>query len=285
MSTLSNSYVRRRGVLLAATVALCIAALAAPTTSGAYIASIRNSTNTGTVSAKCADAIAMDKASAYFAYALNEPTASTVAVDASAAPANGAYLGSMTTDTTTPTACKYDAPGAYVLNGSTSNVTTPTLRVNPQVFSVEVWFKTTVKSGKLIGFGNLQSGSSSSYDRHLYISTTGAVVFGIYNNAVRTVTSPLTYTDNVWHHAVGTFSSAGTTLYMDGVVVASSTTVPTFTTVVNYNGYWRVGYDNLNGWVPAGTNNFFTGSMKFAAAYSVALTPAQVQRHYNFGKL
>ena len=287
MSISSYSRVRRRGVLIATTVALCVAALAAPATSGAYIASIQNSTNTAATKSSftCADAVALDKASAYFAYALNEPTGSTVAADASATPTDGTYLGSMTTDTTTPAACKFDAPGAYVLDGSTSNVTTPTLRVNPQVFSVEVWFKTTVKSGKLIGFGNLQSGSSSSYDRHLYISSTGQIIFGIYNNATRIVTSPLTYTDNVWHHAVGTFSAAGMTLYMDGVVVASNATSPSHTTVINYNGYWRVGHDNQNSWPAIGVNRFYTGSMKFAAAYSVALTPAQVLRHYNFGKL
>lgn len=287
MSRLPSSPTRRRVALLTATVALCIAALVAPSTSGAYIASVQNSTNTTTTKASftCADAVALDKANAYFAYALNEASGSTVAVDSSAVPANGTYLGSMTTDTTTPTACKYDAPGAYLLNGSTSNVSTPTLVTNPQIFSVEVWFKTTVKSGKLMGFGNLQSGSSSSYDRHLYISSTGQVIFGVYNNAARIVTSPLTYTDNVWHHAVGTFSAAGMTLYMDGAVVASATTSPTFTTVVSYNGYWRVGHDNQNGWPSTGANPFYTGSMKFAAAYKVALTPAQVLRHYNFGKL
>jgi hypothetical protein len=81
---------------------------------------------------------------------------------------------------------------------------------------------------------------------------------------------------------VGTVSAAGTVLYMDGVNVASNAT---FTTPVSYSGYWRVGYDTVNTWPTSGTNNFFTGSMKFAAAYSVAFTPAQVQRHYNFGKL
>ncbi|MGL4339465.1 MAG: LamG domain-containing protein [Rhodoglobus sp.] len=272
----------RRRVLLSAVVILCGIALAVPSTSGAYIVSIANSTNTSrtAVNFTCASAVATDKALAYFAYALNQASGSTVAVDSSNNAVNGAYLGSMTSSTAAPIACKRDTGGAYVLNGSTSFVRTTTLITNPQVFSVEVWFKTTVASGKLIGFGNSLAGLSTRYDRHLYINTAGKITFGTYNGATQTVTSPASYNDGLWHHAVGTSSSAGMVLYIDGVAVASN---PAFTVSENYSGYWRVGYDNLNGWPAIGANRFFTGSMRFAAAYSVALTPAQVQRHYIAG--
>lgn len=282
MSAPHGSATRRTAVLLATAVALCLAALLAPSTSGAYIAQVQNSTNTGrtAVNFTCAGAVATDRVSAYFAFALNEPSGSTVAVDASNNLVNGTYVGSMTTSTVTPTACKRDVGGAYVLNGSTSFVTTPTLITNPQVFSIEVWFKTTVASGKLIGFGNSASGVSTQYDRHLYINTGGKIVLGIYNGAARTVVSPTSYNDGLWHHAVGTVSSAGMVLYIDGAVVASNTA---FTVSENYSGRWRVGYDNQNGWPLIGANRFFTGSMKFAAAYSVALTAAQVRQHYASG--
>jgi Concanavalin A-like lectin/glucanases superfamily len=282
MAIFSNSRVRRRGVLIATAVALCVAALAAPTTSGAYIASIQNSANTSktAVNFTCAGAVATDKISAYFAFALNEASGSTVAVDASNNAVNGTYRGAMTTSTATPSACKRDVSGAYVLNGSTSFVSTPTLITNPQVFSVEVWFKTTVASGKLIGFGNTVSGLSAQYDRHLYLTTGGKIAFGTYRSGFQTISSPLSYNDGNWHHAVGTGSSTGMVLYIDGVQVASNASFSTFEI---YNGYWRVGYDNQSGWAGAGANNFFTGSMKFAAAYSTALTAAQVSQHYASG--
>ena len=282
MSPVPRSPTRRRSAILVITVALCLAALVAPATSGAYISRITNSTNTGrtAVNFTCAGAVTTDRVSAYFAFALNEASGSTAAVDASNNAVNGTYVGSMTTSTATPTACKRDIGGAYMLNGSTSFVTTPTLITNPQVFSVEVWFKTTVASGKLIGFGNTVSGVSTQYDRHLYINTGGKIVLGIYNGAARTIVSPASYNDGLWHHVVGTVSSAGMVLYMDGAVVASNAT---FTVSETYNGYWRVGYDNQAGWPLIGANRFFTGSMKFAAAYSVALTAAQVRQHYAAG--
>jgi Concanavalin A-like lectin/glucanases superfamily len=282
MSPSHGSTAHRAAVLVASAVVLCLAALLAPSTSGAYIAQVQNSTNTGrtAVNFTCAGAVATDRVSAYFAFALNQPSGSTVAVDASNNVVNGTYVGSMTTSTATPTACKRDAGGAYVLNGSTSFVTTPTLITNPQVFSVEVWFNTTVASGKLIGFGNTVSGVSTQYDRHLYINTGGKITFGIYNGATRTIVSPASYNDGVWHHAVGTVSGAGMVLYIDGAAVASNAT---FTVSENYNGYWRVGSDNQAAWPLIGANRFFTGSMKFAAAYSVALTAAQVRQHYASG--
>ncbi len=52
----------------------------------------------------------------------------------------------------------------------------------PQTFSVEGWFNTTTNTGgKLIGFGNNQTGMSRNYDRHIYMMNDGQLVFGVYN--------------------------------------------------------------------------------------------------------
>ena len=187
-----------------AAAALGAVLLLAPGTNGAYTAAIQNTNNTAASSAAfftCSSAFAADKANALFAYPLNEATGSTTAVDAATGSYPGTYRGGMTSDTTSSRACARDAGGAYVLDGS-DFVTNALQAQGPATFSTEVWFKTTVKGGKLIGFGNSQSGSSSAYDRHTYISTTGQLAFGTYNGGYQTITSPA----NVATTAPGTTS-------------------------------------------------------------------------------
>ncbi len=186
----------------------------------------------------------------------------------------------MTSDTTSSRACSRDTGGAYVLDGSDS-VTNALQAQGPATFSTEVWFKTTVKGGKLIGFGNSQAGSSSAYDRHTYVSTTGQLSFGTYNGGYQTITSSANVADGAWHHVVATMSpSTGMTLYLDGARVAQNTG---FTAPESNSGYWRIGYDNTSGWPNAGSA-YFVGSMRFAAVYKTALTATQVQHHYNAGR-
>ncbi len=65
-------------------------------------------------------------------------------------------------------------------------------------------------------------------------------------------------------------------LYVDGVKVGSNPT----TTNQSYEGYWRVGEDNLNSWPSQPTSSFFQGSIDDPSVYNSALTPAQVAAQY-----
>lgn len=265
-------------------VALGAVLLLAPGTSGAYTAAITNTNNTAAASAAfftCSSAFAADRADALFAYPLTEASGSTRAVDAASGAYPGTYRTGMTSDTTTtPRACARDTGGAYVLDG-TDFVTNALQARGPATFSTEVWFKTTVKGGKLIGFGNSQSGSSSAYDRHTYITTTGQLAFGTYNSGYQTIVSPGNVADGTWHHVVATMSSAGMALYLDGTRVASNAG---FTAPESNSGYWRIGYDNVSGWPNSGSSGYFVGSMRFAAVYKTALTATQVQNHNAAGR-
>ncbi|ROQ39543.1 concanavalin A-like lectin/glucanase superfamily protein [Frondihabitans sp. PhB188] len=270
------------GALAAATLALSAALV--PGSSAGFIASVKNSTDTAATAPffTCAGALANDSAPALFVLPLNEASNATTATDTDSGAYPGTYRGSMTTSTSTPQACSRDTGGAYVLNGSTSYVSTATSFANPQTFSEEIWFKTTTAGGKLIGFGSSQTGASGSYDRHLYVDTTGKLVFGTYNGATKTITSTAAVNDGAWHQAVGTFSTAaGMSLYLDGTLVASNST---YTVAQNFTGYWRIGYDSLSGWPNAAANGFFTGSLRFASVYTAVLTPAQVAQHWNAGR-
>ena len=275
---------------LVAVIGLALGAQSVPASTAGYTARVTNSTNTAATSAylTCAAATnaTAERAAAIFVFPLNENTVSALlGANDQSGHANGSYRGAVTTNTTAPLACPRDAGGAWVLNGTSNYVQSPTQLVNPTTFSAEVWFKTSVASGKLIGFGNgtpLIASTSSQFDRHIYLSTTGQLIFGTYNGGTQVITSPLSYTDNVWHHVVATMSpSAGMILYVDGLQVIAG---PTFKTPENTTGYWRAGYDNLGGWPSAGSNAYFTGQLRWAAAYSIALTPAQVMTHYLAGK-
>lgn len=132
-------------------------------------------------------------------------------------------------------------------NGSSAGrVVTSSPVTAPAEFSTELWFRTTSsQGGKLIGYGSSSSGNSSSYDRHVYMSNSGELVFGVYPGSAQTIRSAAGYNDGQWHHVVASQGAEGMELHVDGALVAENSAV---TTAQSYAGYWRVGGDNLNGW-------------------------------------
>lgn len=282
MSILPRQLTPKRLVLMVAVAAVTILTLLMQPTSAAFSARVNATSNTaGTATYfRCTDAYAPTAGSAVFIYGLNEPSGATFAADSSGRNSRGNYQGSMTS--AADTACKRDGLSSYVLNGTSSYVSNPTQRTPTNVFTVEIWFKTTVAGGTLIGYGGSATGASSSMDRHIYINTSGRLVFGVYPGSVKAITSPAAYTDGKWHHTAATLSPAGMRLYVDGSLVASD---PTVTTAENLNGYWRVGYTGQTGWPAFNTAKpYFTGQLAIAAVYSTALTEQQLDSHYDAGK-
>ena len=276
----------RRGVLgnlrLLTITAIAVAGLSVTPSSsaaGPFTAKISNPTNTvgSATYFTCSNAAIGD--AAFLAYPLNDTTGTT-ASDISGNNRTGAYQGTVTR--TASKACNRDTSGSALFNGSSNYVSTPTSITGPGVFTIEVWFNTTTTTGgKLIGFGNLATGTSSSYDRHLYLTNTGQLVFGVYPNAVKTITSPGSYNNGAWHHAAATLSAAGMVLYVDGANVATD---PATTTAQAYTGFWRFGYDNLSGWTSQPSSAYYAGNLAYAAVYSTALTATQIKNHYIAGR-
>jgi hypothetical protein len=149
----------------------------------------------------------------------------------------------------------------------------------PMTYSLEFWFNTTFTTGgKLIGFGNAQTGTSTSYDRQVYLNNVGKVVFGVWTGGAQAITSPAAYTNGAWHHVVATQDTTGMALYIDGTLVGTNSVAVTATAI---NGYWRVGGDNLNAWPGKPASNWFHGSLDDVAIYPTALTPTQVASHWS----
>ncbi|MEU9414850.1 LamG-like jellyroll fold domain-containing protein [Streptomyces sp. NPDC048272] len=144
-------------------------------------------------------------------------------------------------------------------------------------YSIETWFRTnTTRGGKLFGFGNNQDRNSSQYDKHIYMTNDGRLVYGVYTGATRTITTPGGYNDNQWHHVVATQGPGGMTLYVDGVQRGTLNV----TTHENYTGFWHAGADNLNGWPDRPTSDFWAGQLDESAVYPTVLSAAQVQNHH-----
>jgi hypothetical protein len=223
-----------------------------------------------------------------FFWPLNESSGSTAA-DASPNGRNGIYEAGTTVGAAGPITGSSDTATSF--DGHTGLVTSASsvTMAAHQAFSAEGWFKTAANTGgKLIGFGNSQSGTSSSYDRHIYLMNDGQLVFGVYNSAVYTIETPLVYNDGQWHYVVATFDpGAGMALYVDGHLIGTNLN----NSAQQYTGYWRVGGDNLNGWNldPWGSNSqgttepygyYFGGTIGDIAVYPFALSAAQVAAHY-----
>jgi trimeric autotransporter adhesin len=146
---------------------------------------------------------------------------------------------------------------------------------SPQVFAVEAWFRTeSTAGGKIVGFGDSNTGLSNANDRHIYMSPNGRLHFGVWNNAKVTLDTPGSYNDGRWHHVVGQMSGAGMALFVDGELIGKNTNSRGH----EYSGYWRVGNDT--GWGGATT---FTGTIDEVAVYGSPLTAAQVDEHHRLG--
>ena len=157
---------------------------------------------------------------------------------------------------------------------------TSTSQAGPQTLSIEAWLKTTTTTGgKIVGFGNATTDSSSSYDRHVYMDNAGRIFFGVDRNGVKTVNSAASFNDGIYHHVVATLGASGMALYVDGSLVASDLTVMPLPTS-GFNGYWHIASDTLGGWPSSPTSRSFSGTVDEVAIYSTALTAQQVSQHY-----
>lgn len=272
------------GALLVALLALFVAL---PSTAGGFVVSVRNSTDTaGTARFTCANSYAVDRANALFQWPLSDASGSLVAADISGQNHSGTYYTAVVASSAAPVACPRDAGTAWSLSGQGERVWYPVALTAPQVFSEEIWFQIPAgftSGGQIMDFGNNAGSStapSTAYDRELWVEPSGTVNFGVFNGGRNVISTAAgtNYQDGAWHHVVATISGAGMKLYVDGALKASSAN----TVAEAGTGYWRVGWDS--GW---GSPNFtlknFTGRLRFAAVYTVALSASRVAAHYLAG--
>lgn len=146
--------------------------------------------------------------------------------------------------------------------------------------SGEIWFRTdTTAGGKLFGFENVPTGNGWNYDKQLYMTNEGRLIWGSYPGYVATVESSKSYNDNLWHHAVAVIDETGRKLYVDGELVAANGQ----TGAETGEGYWRIGGGNLGGWPGQPQSFYFDGELDEFAIYPTTLDAAAVARHHAIG--
>ncbi|WP_445270094.1 DNRLRE domain-containing protein [Streptomyces sp. DSM 41634] len=169
------------------------------------------------------------------------------------------------------------ASTAIGFNGTDTQVYADKRQTVGSTYTIETWFKTnTTRGGKLLGFGNNQARGSNQYDKHIYMTNDGRLVYGVYTGATRTVTTSGAYNDNQWHHVVASQGPGGMTLYVDGAQKGTLNV----TTHENFSGYWHAGGDSLGGWPDRPTSEYWAGQLDETAVYPTVLSAAQVQNHH-----
>ncbi|WP_299953571.1 LamG-like jellyroll fold domain-containing protein [uncultured Modestobacter sp.] len=271
-----------RGGLAVGAVGLLLAVL--PGTSGAvFTATTANHVNTFTAWQPPTCASVASAAPGYFGF---QETSGTVARNSGTAGSqvNGTYRGGPTPVASGPPRCAPDGGRAMRFDGVDDQMTTSYAMADPQTFSVQLWFASTAwEGGKLIGFGTGANGSASGqHDRHVYMTNSGKLTFGVYNGAIETVSTERSYNDGAWHLVTATFSpTTGLRLYVDGVLEKERRTT---TSAENYTGSWRVGYDTISdSWPGKPRSEFFAGSIAHVSLHLSVLSAEEVARQYAVG--
>ncbi len=240
-------------------------------TGGSVLSPASARVTVGNGSSGYAAQVLADNPAAYWRF---DEAKGTIGADSSPNLLGGSYTGGVTLGTAGGT---NDGDTAATFDGSTGYFSSGASEPSPTTFSAEAWIKTTSTSGgKIIGFGNAQTGDSSNYDKQIYMTNDGHLIFGTYNGGTDIAESTHTYNDGQWHQIVGTQGSNGMALYVDGAKVASNPV----TTNQNFVGYWRVGDDNLNSWPSQPASEFFGGAIDDVSVYNSALTPGAIATQY-----
>jgi hypothetical protein len=168
--------------------------------------------------------------------------------------------------------------GSIVFDGVNDYVVIP--RPVQDDFTLSCWFKTTQSlttytTGAFQWWqgAGLVDGEVSGLTTDFGLSLNAAKVsFGVGGSSDISIQSPLTYNNNVWHHAVATRirSSGALVIYVDGASVVSGTGGTNSLTPPQL----RIGslQNNLN---------FFSGNISNVLVYNRALTAAEVLQNFN----
>ncbi len=290
LASLPRASRRRIGVagLVVTASAILVSLVLQWSTSAAFTASITNSLNTVKAGYFTCQGAMVSTPGVRFVWSLSSPgdQSDLTTHNYSGTQVNASKRNNLPS-TTTSSPCPNDTTQTSMVFKGGTCLTQGTQMSGPTSFSLEVWFNTTDRTynGKLFGFADVTTPASQThYDRHIYIDNAGRVLFGVYPGGQAVVKSPVgtNYADGHWHQVVATSTATSIALYLDGVPVSSRADTAGQDV---YAGYWQVGCGLLAQWQDAsGTQlafaDYYSGSLRFAAAYDRTLTAAEVNAHY-----
>jgi len=164
------------------------------------------------------------------------------------------------------TALNFDGQNDYIGLGDSSIL-------QPVYITVGGWFKTSASNAQEIirkrsGGYTLMMNSNNCPQ-----PSAGKVSFLIYSG-VETLCaqSTLTFNDNKWHHAVGTFDGLNIKIYVDGTL---SGTTPAVTSIVYLAGAIAIGRDGDN------SANYWNGAIDDVRIYNYVMSAQEITQLYN----
>ena len=171
---------------------------------------------------------------------------------------------------------------AFSFDGTNGFVSTSLIVTNPQTFTLSLWFKSsTTRGGVLLSFGDSQTGTPANYDRHIYMDNAGALHFGVNSSGTKVISSTNGLNNNSWHYVATVLSTnAGMSLYLDGGLVATNVAV---TNAQSFNGWWRIGENNLANWPSLPSSYFFNGQIDEVSIFNRALASNEIAAVYQAG--
>lgn len=169
---------------------------------------------------------------------------------------------------------------ALTFNGNSKVAVPDNPALNPSKISVEVW----VNLNRLapIGYWDNQfiickgddraQGSyylSANRDQfHFYIGANGI------DQVIAYTCAPSSIQTGCWYHVVGTYDGTSLKIYVNGVL--QGTTLANI--AIGNTGSLTFGYHNMSGW-----EYYVDGDLDEVAIYKRALTPEEIQQHYQNG--
>ena len=171
------------------------------------------------------------------------------------------------------------AGSALKFDGKTQYVGTPRAFDDPESFTVLIWFRAGhTQGGRIFEFADADTGSAAYWDRLLHIYPDGTLHYGVFppdsagkvpptRSSYKILGTSKAYDDGAWHQAAVRLSpDSGQTLFVDGSRIGND---PATRTAQVIKGYWRLGWGQLSAWAPAGSGEYFQGSLdEFWAVHS-----------------
>jgi Concanavalin A-like lectin/glucanases superfamily/Secretion system C-terminal sorting domain len=160
--------------------------------------------------------------------------------------------------------------------------------INRANYTYSVWAKPTIMPSPYFGVIYSIGGSSNlsagdGYDQILFFNNSSQFVGYSYNYGfpVSSYTTSPAHSLNQWYHLVVTRDDSIVNLYVDNILVVSSTVSNTYGLTPHY-GLVASKSMNIGGRCFLDPLYFFTGDIDDLVIYDYALTPAEVTVLYNF---
>jgi hypothetical protein len=163
------------------------------------------------------------------------------------------------------------AGNALKFDGKTQFMGTPRAFDDPESFTVLIWFRAGhTQGGRIFEFADSDTGSATYWDRLLHIYPDGTLHYGVFppdsagkppttRSSYKILGTSKAYDDGAWHQAAVRLSpDSGQTLFVDGSRIGND---PATRTAQIIKGYWKLGWGYLSAWAPAGSGEYFQGSL------------------------